>query len=230
MTDTQGRGPIIAIDGPAGAGKSTLARRLALNLGLPHINTGLMYRAVTARGLEARIDADDEKRLSEVARRLRFRIEGSDPPELRTDLDDESALTALPVEAAVSRVSRHPSVRRILRDRQRELGRAGCVMEGRDIGTVVFPDADLKIFLSAGLEVRVGRRAGEWVGHLPIGEIAEAVERRDQLDARTNPFVPAPDAKVLDTTLLSADEVFEAALHMVYDVPSRRSETPGERP
>jgi CMP/dCMP kinase len=227
MTDTPGRGPIIAIDGPAGAGKSTLARRLAVNLGLPHINTGLMYRALTARGLEAGIDGDDEGRLADVARRLRFRIEGTDPPELRTDLDDEAALTALPVEAAVSRVSRHPAVRRVLRDRQRDLGRAGCVMEGRDIGTVVFPDADLKIFLSAAPGVRVGRRASERQGIEPSGQIAAAVERRDRLDARTNPFVPAPDAKVLDTTSLSPNDVFEAALQLVHDILHRPSE--GER-
>ena len=205
--------PIIAIDGPAGAGKSTLARRLAMALNLPYINTGLMYRALTLHAASEGIDVEDEPGLAEAASYLAFSIERGDPPELAIEgWTSLEALKSPEVEERVSRVSRHPAVRNVLRDRQRSLGSDGAVMEGRDIGTVVFPDADVKIFLSAASDVRVDRRGRE-VGR--GADAAHAVVKRDELDARTNPFVPAFDAHVIDATNLSAEEVFAEALGIV---------------
>jgi cytidylate kinase len=207
------RRPIIAIDGPAGAGKSTLARRLAVALGLPYVNTGLMYRAVTGRALSAGIDPDHEGPLAEQARSIAFEMQDGDPPELTIDGQAEyEALMSAAVEEHVSRFARHPAVRSVLRERQRVLGAEGSVMEGRDIGSVVFPDADVKIFLSGEPNVRAGRRGRE-EGR---GEDASrAVHSRDAADALTNPFTPASDAHVIDTTGLSPDEVFARVMTIV---------------
>jgi cytidylate kinase len=204
---------VVAIDGPAGAGKSTVARRLALALGLPYVNTGLMYRALAARALAQGVSPDDAEELARLAERMSFSLGGGPPPEVLLDGAAPSpVLGSSEVEAVVSRVARHPSVRAILRARQRSLGSAGAVMEGRDIGTVVFPDADVKIFLSASLDARTGRRQRERGGDRAA---AAAVARRDAIDSRTNPLVPAPDAHVLDTTALSPEEVYAAALRLV---------------
>jgi cytidylate kinase len=221
------RGFVVAIDGPAGAGKSTLARGLAEEFDLPYLNTGLMYRELARRALEAGVDPDDESSLAALAERIAYStadgpgehllIDGAEPsPDLRTAR----------VEAVVSRVARHPGVRAVLRRDQRALGVGGCVMEGRDIGTVVFPDADVKIFLEAPVEVRAARRelerepgpetgAAATPGRLAVQEVQNEVERRDALDGRTNPLVPAPDAHLLDTTALDRDQVLEAASALV---------------
>jgi cytidylate kinase len=213
MTPRAQRRPIIAIDGPAGAGKSTLARRLAVALELPYINTGLMYRALTHRAQTAGIDVEDEDRLAGAARSIGFAVQPDDPDQLAIDGSTSvDALMSPTVEDQVSAVSRHPSVRNVLRARQRDLGTGGSVMEGRDIGTVVFPDADAKIFLLAASDVRAGRRAQE---EGRGAEAAQTVGVRDEIDARTNPFVPAPDAFVIDTTNLTADDVFHHALEAV---------------
>ncbi len=213
MTPRAQQRPIIAIDGPAGAGKSTLARRLAVVLDLPYINTGLMYRALTHRALTEGIDVEDEDRLAGAARSIAFAVQQDDPDQLAIDGSTSvDALMSPAVEERVSTVSRHPSVRNVLRARQRELGTGGSVMEGRDIGTVVFPDADVKIFLLAASDVRAGRRARE---EGRGAEAAQAVGVRDEIDARTNPFVPAPDALVIDATHLTPDEVFDQALEAI---------------
>ena len=213
------RGLIVAIDGPAGAGKSTLARRVALALKLPYINTGLMYRALTKRALSDRINPGDEERLAAEASTIEFWVRPGEPDELAIEgVASPTELTSFDIEENVSAVARHPAVRRILRDRQRSLGAGGCVMEGRDIGTVVFPDADVKVFVSAAPDVRAGRRSQEEGRGEPA---ARAVGSRDEKDSLTNPLVPAADAFVVDTTHLSPDQVFEEVLGILEARESR---------
>ena len=215
------RGVVIAIDGPAGAGKSTLARALAVELALPYVNTGLMYRSAAAAALREGFDPGDGAALAELARRLRFSITEGTPPELRIEGGPgREELTGADVEAVVSEVARHPEVRSVLRAQQRRLGAGGSVMEGRDIGTVVFPDADVKLFLLAEPDERAARRQTERGSDDP--SLAEALERRDALDARTNPLVPASDARVVDTSGREAREVLEDVLVLVKEATGGR--------
>lgn len=207
--------PVIAIDGAAGSGKSTLARALALELGLPYVNTGLMYRALALRAHRDGVAPDDAAALERLARGMRFELDRSvRPPELTIDGEPPSeTLTSPEVESSVSVVARHPEVREVLRAEQRRLAADGAVMEGRDIGTVVAPGAPLKIFLEANPVERADRRALEREDD--PSRIAEALGTRDELDARTNPLEPAPDAVVLDTTGLAAADVVRRALELV---------------
>jgi GTPase len=207
-----GRRPVIAIDGPAGAGKSTLARRLAEALGLPYVNTGIMYRSLALEALRRGIEPGDGEALAEVARQLKFGMDRSTTPPAVTvggSVPGEELETP-EVEAVVSEVARHRPVREILRAEQRRLGEQGAVVEGRDIGTVVFSDADLKVFLRADPSERAARRQAERGSVDP--RLAEALARRDDLDARTNPLEPAPDAVVVDTSGREAEDVLREVL------------------
>jgi CMP/dCMP kinase len=206
------RNMVIAIDGPAGAGKSTLARDLAEALGVAYVNTGLMYRALAEAAVRLGLDTSDAGALERAAHDIRFDLDGGHPSSLLVNgRPPGPELETEQVEAAVSLVSRHPVVREIMRSAQRSLGERGAVMEGRDIATMVFPDAVVKIFVTASPKVRAARRFRE------RGEAAsgEALERRDALDSRTNPLEPADGAVVIDSTNLSLQEVLDRALEAV---------------
>jgi cytidylate kinase len=207
--------PVVAIDGPAGSGKSTLARRLAQTLGLPYLNTGLMYRALTLRAVREGVDPDDGRGLADVASRMRFDLDARvAPAELAIDGEPpDPALTSEEVESRVSRVAHHPEVRTVLRAAQRRLAEGGGVVEGRDIGTVVAPDAKVKIFLQARESERIARRSVE--RRSDESQVGRALAARDALDAGTNPLEPPEDAIALDTTGLDPEAVFRAALDIV---------------
>jgi CMP/dCMP kinase len=197
---------VIAIDGPAGAGKSTVARRLARELGFTYLDSGAMYRAVALAALRSGIDTADGEALGELARSLDISF-----PDGNIELDREDVSEAIrdpEVSIAASEVSAHPQVREAMVARQRELIAGGdYVAEGRDIGTVVSPDAPLKVFLSAALEERARRRAAE-TGEVPDA-VAVAVAERDARDEgrEHGALRPADDAIELDTTDLDVDEV-----------------------
>jgi cytidylate kinase len=209
------RRPLIAIDGPAGSGKSTLARRLAETLDLPYLNTGLMYRALTLEAVRTGVDPEDGPSLAALARRMRFDLDATlRPAELLIEgARPDPGLMSPEVESTVSLVARHPEVRAVLRDEQRRLGEGGGVVEGRDIGSVVEPHADVKLFLRAAETVRIARRSQE--RGTRAGRVGRALSERDALDARTNPLEPAEDAVAIDTTGVEADAVFEEALGLI---------------
>jgi cytidylate kinase len=204
--------PLIAIDGPAGSGKSTLSRGLAAALGLAYVNTGLMYRALAAAAVAADVPVDDAEPVTQLARGVHFTLSRAEPPELLIDGEPaDEALTSEAVEAAVSHVARHPAVREVMREEQRRLGAEGAVMEGRDISTVVFPDADLKIFLVADPETRAARRVAERGGRT---DLASELATRDRKDEKVNPFVAAAGAIEIDTTEGDAESVLAEALRL----------------
>src|ERR1043166_2848795 len=214
---------IIAIDGPSGAGKSTLGRRLARELGLLYIDTGAMYRAVALAAARAGVDLSDADRVAAVARRVLIRLEG-DPDSLRVVLDgrDVSAeIRGEGVGSAASVVSTIPGVRREMVRRQREMGRAGgVVLDGRYIGPVVFPSADVKFFLTAAAEERARRRFDEERASARPQSFEETladINERDRRDSTRDdsPLRAAPDAVRIDTTELSVDEVFARMLQII---------------
>ena len=214
MTRKRARRPVIAIDGPAGAGKSTLAARLAQKLGYINIESGAMYRALALKALEARTALDDETALAALARGSRIELQpaGDGNRVLLDGRDVSQRIRRQDVTDAASRVSVHPTVREWMVARQRELGaQGGVVMEGRDIGTQVFPDAEVKIFLDAAPEVRGQRRFQQQPGAAapPPEQVLEELRQRDLRDRSRahSPLVPAPDAVVLDSTVLSLDQV-----------------------
>lgn len=220
MPDAGGRRLIVAIDGPMGAGKSTVARAVARALGLRYVNTGWMYRAVAREALRQGIPLEDAAAVAGIARTLELEFRESS---LGTRLfaggeDVTEALAAPEVGEAASRVSAHPSVREALVARQRQLGAAGgVVMEGRDIGTVVFPDADVKVFLSATPEERARRRHAELRQRgveVPFEELRAAEEERDRRDRERahSPLRVAADAVVLETTGKTPEQVVEEVL------------------
>ncbi len=203
--------PIVAIDGPSGAGKSTVARGVADELGFDVLDTGAMYRAVTLAVLEAGIDPRDGDASAAAARRADVDQQG---PVTRLDGRDVSAeIRSAAVTEAVSTVSAHPAVRVVLVERQRRWAatHGGGVVEGRDIGTVVFPDAVLKAFLDASDAERARRRRDEAAPHArdTLDAVQADLDRRDRLDSTraVSPLQPAPDALRIDTTARTADEV-----------------------
>lgn len=211
---------IIAIDGPSGVGKGTVARALAEALGLRHIDTGAMYRAVAWRGLDLGLDLDDETAVRALAERADIQVDGSG---VRIDGADVSEAIRTPeIDRAVTRVARLSSVREQLVRRQRALAAAGgVVMEGRDIGTVVLPDAEMKIYLDASPEERARRRANDPVHTAArtqaLADISQAMQRRDESDRTraASPLAVAPDAVVIDTTAITAAEVADRVLALV---------------
>jgi cytidylate kinase len=202
--------PVIAVDGSSGSGKSTLATSLARHLGVPYLNTGLMYRSVAAAALRDEVGLDDGPGLAELARSLRFTIGGTDPSALEVEGWSPELLTTLEVDRTVSAVARHPEVREVLRAEQRRLGAPGAVVEGRDIGSVVFPGATLKLHLVADPDDRVRRRARD--RRTDDVTAAAVVLGRDRSDAPTTPDTPAPGAVVIDTTTLDGEATLQAAL------------------
>lgn len=221
------RGPVVAIDGPAGAGKSTLAKGVAVAVGLPYVNTGLMYRAVAARALASGIDPADSTALAEVARGMRFAVGRGDPPELLIDgLEAPASLRAPEVEAVVSSIAKHPEVRRVLRESQRRTAPDGAVVEGRDIGSVVFPEAEVKLFVTADAVERGRRRARERGAAAASASHHEALAARDRRDDRTTPLLPAPGAVTIDTTNITAEQALAKALEVVRE-GLRRGEARG---
>ena len=208
---------IIAIDGPAASGKGTLGKRLAGHYGLRHLDTGLIYRAVAKALLDAGHSPEDRAR-------ARVAAEALDPSRF-----NEAALKAQTVGEAASLVSAIPEVRSVVLAFQRDFGSTapGAVLDGRDIGTVIFPDADVKIFVTASPQVRARRRAAEIEqagDHIDEAEVLADIRRRDERDS-TRPVAPlkaAPDAYLLDTTHLDIDAAFRAAVDIVEAVRAGR--------
>jgi CMP/dCMP kinase len=195
---------IVAIDGPAGAGKSTVARSLAERLGFRYLDTGAMYRTLTWLALEQGLDLSDGDALGALAREHPVSFEQGQHV-LIDDRDVTNEIREPRIDQVVSSVARHPQVREVMRERQRELGHVGdVVIEGRDIGTVVAPDAEVKVFLSADESERARRRIAERPG-LAADALATDLRLRDERDAAQ--MRAAPDAEQIDTTDLSIDDV-----------------------
>ncbi len=201
---------IIAIDGPAASGKGTLARRLAEHFGLHHLDTGLTYRAAAAAMLKAGIALDDEDAASAVAARV--------------DLSalDRAALSLHEVGEAASRIAVMPRVRKVLVEAQRRFGEQepGAVLDGRDIGTVVCPDADVKLYVTASPQVRARRRTDELAGRgldADYAEILADLQRRDERDTTRadSPLRPAADAHLLDTSEMDIETAFRKAVDII---------------
>jgi cytidylate kinase len=209
---------IIAIDGGVASGKSAVGRRVAEALGLPFVDSGLMYRAITRLAAERGIDPHDSEAVARLAQSTEIKLDGervwADGVDLTHGIYDADHAEALPLISAI------PGVREALVAQQRLMGRTGVVMAGRDIGTVVFPDADHKFFLVATLDEKVRRRAaqyerrGERVDHEAM---RKEVEERDRVDTQraVAPLRPAPDAVVIDTDRLDIDQVVELILKKI---------------
>lgn len=211
---------IVAIDGPAGAGKSTVAARLASRFALLNLETGAMYRAFALKAMEQKIDPANDAALEQLAAATSIVLEPT-PNGNRVVLDGldvTSRIREAAVTQAASLVSVHPTIRRWMVENQRKLGeKGGVVMEGRDIGTVVFPDADLKIFLDASPEARGERRYTQTGKSTSQETILKEIRERDERDRTRaqSPLKPAPDAVVIDSTHLSLEEVIRQVESLV---------------
>jgi cytidylate kinase len=212
---------IVAIDGPAGAGKSTLARRVAAKLGFVYINSGALYRAVALWAVRLAVSTSDMHRLEQLAKEAKIELTTGEPRVLLNDEDVTEAIREPEIAAAASQVSAVPAVRRALLSVQRAMAeKNSVVMEGRDIGSVVFPHAQVKIFLDADPQERARRRALELQNAgspANVESVAGEMQQRDQRDRTRSeaPLVQAPDAELVDTTGLSLEEVEEVILRLI---------------
>jgi CMP/dCMP kinase len=211
---------VIAIDGPSGAGKGTVARAVASQLGYRHVDSGAMYRAVGWKAVREGVPFDDE---AAVARLAEASIIHVGPDRVTIDGDDITRAIRTPeIDRAAAAVARLPRVRSVLVNHQREQGEnGGIVMEGRDIGTVVFPHADAKIYLDASPDERARRRAADPAhsgGPTAVADVATMLTERDRLDSTrsTSPLYAAPDAVVVDTTGKSIDAVVDEVLRVIH--------------
>lgn len=223
----------IAIDGPSGAGKGTVARAVAAALGYRHVDSGAMYRAVGWKALQASVPLDDEPRVARIAEASRIDVSGI---EVRIDGEDVTRAIRTPeIDRAAASVARLPRVRAILVARQRATGEGGgIVMEGRDIGTVVFPNADVKLYLDASAEERARRRATDPAhsgGPAAVAEVATLLTERDQSDRtrEASPLYAAEDAHIIDTTDKPVERVVDQVMAIVRAKfpPGARSLEPG---
>jgi len=205
---------IVAIDGPAGAGKSTVARALAERLGFRYLDTGAMYRAVTWLAMQRGVDLSDAQALAELARAEPVTFDDAERVWI-AGTDVTSSIRGARIDRMVPVVARHPPVREVMRERQRQLGRDGnVVIEGRDIGTVVAPDAAVKVYLVADREERARRRSAERPG-IGADALATDLRVRDEKDAER--MQPAHDAQEIDTTNLRVEDVVERIEALVRD-------------
>jgi cytidylate kinase len=219
-------GHVVAIDGPAGAGKSTIARRLAAKLGYTYIDTGAMYRSVALWAIRQNVSPDDAHRLEQLARAAEIGLPGEGKVTLNGEDVSEQIRTS-EVSAAASKVAAVAGVRAALVDKQRAIAEyTSVVMEGRDIGTVVFPGARVKIFLDADPAERVRRRSGDQP-EVPPEDLAQQIAERDSRDRQRaeSPLVQAPDAVYLDSTGLTANQVETEILRLVRARVSNGKET-----
>jgi len=212
---------VVALDGPSGTGKSTVARELARRLGARYLDTGAMYRAATLAALEREVSSDDEAAVTDIVRGVRIGIT-TDPGHVAVELDGrpvDAEIRSARVTAAVSAVSAIPQVRTIIVGQQRALIEGPIVVEGRDIGSVVCPDAEVKFYLTASARARAARRAAELGSLADVSAVAADLHRRDELDStrRVSPLIRAPDAVVVDTTDLSITEVVDRLVDIVLE-------------
>ena len=221
---------VVTIDGPAGAGKSTVAKRLAARLGYGLLDTGAIYRSVALGALQTGVDLLDGRSLGDLARNLqiRFELEGDVNHVLVDDINVTSQIRSPEISQAASRVSGHPEVREALLDLQRRLGASGgVVVEGRDTGTVVFPQAAAKFFLTASPEIRATRRVAELQAagkDVDFDTTVREIRERDKLDSEraVAPMVAAADAQLVDSSGLALDDVvatLEARVRAVVSLP-----------
>jgi cytidylate kinase len=225
------KGLIIAIDGPAGSGKSTSAKLIAKKLGYLYIDTGAMYRAITYLALKNEA-LKDESRILELARKSKIELKYNDENlvVMLNDQDVSKEIRSSDVNTHVSDVSKISAVRKLLVEKQREIGEkgSGVVMEGRDIGTVVFPNADVKIFLTASLDTRADRRAKEYTqngSEVIVENIRNNLSNRDKIDSsrKDSPLTKAADAISIDTTDVTIDEQVSLIIKEVKKVALKKN-------